>query len=106
MRQSNVILVLLVLVAAVIGCRADTMREAKATRSLTSVEPLLTRDLTPATARARIGAPDEETGSGLIIYKYRLEGNQTLWLGFPGYAAITYAQVERADGTRSTLPLR
>jgi len=97
---------LIVFATAVAGCRGDTMREAEPTRSLASVEPLLTRDLTPATARARIGAPDEETGSGLIIYKYRLAGNQTLWLGFPGYSAITYAQVERADGTRSTLTLR
>ena len=100
------VLLFLTLAAAVAGCRADTMRKAEPTRSLASVEPLLTRDLTPATARARIGAPDEETGSGLIIYKYRLAGNETLWLGFPGYAAITYAQVERADGTRSTLSLR
>jgi hypothetical protein len=57
-------------------------------------------------ARARLGAPDEETGSGLIIYKYRLSGNRTLWLGFPGYAPITYAQLEAPDGTRSTLTLR
>lgn len=82
------------------------MREAEPTRSLASVTPLLTRDLTPATARARLGAPDEELGSGLIIYKYRLAEKQTLWLGFPGYAAITYAQLETSDGVRSTLPLR
>ena len=106
MRRYFVVLLLTCVAGAIAGCRADTMRQAEPTRSLASVEPLLTRDLTPATARTRIGAPDEETGSGLIIYKYRLAGNQTLWLGFPGYAAITYAQVERADGTRSILTLR
>jgi hypothetical protein len=88
------------------GCRSDTMREAEPTRSLASVTPLLTRDLTPAIARARLGAPDEELGSGLIIYKYRLAGRQTLWLGFPGYAAISYAQLESSDGVRTPLTLR
>jgi hypothetical protein len=93
-------------VPALTGCRTDTMREAESSRSLASVLPKLTKDLTPATARARLGAPDEETGSGLIIYKYRLADRQVLWLGFPGYAPITYAQLERADGVRSNLTLR
>ena len=92
--------------ATVAGCRLETMRDAESTRSLASMEAQLTRDLTPATARARLGAPDEELGSGLIIYKYRLAGRQTLWLGFPGFAPISYAQLEAADGSRSALTLR
>jgi hypothetical protein len=82
------------------------MRQSEPTRTLASMTPLITRDLTPATARAKLGTPDEELGSGLIIYKYRLAEKQTLWLGFPGYAAISYAQLETSDGVRTPLPLR
>jgi hypothetical protein len=42
----------------------------------------------------------------LLIYKYRLGGGPTLWLGFPGEAAIVYARLESKDGTFSDLPLR
>ena len=106
LRSLLVVLLFVASVPALGGCRADTLSETGSTRSLESVRAHLTRDLTPASARARLGAPDEETGSGLIIYKYRLAGNQTLWLGFPGYAPISYAQLVAADGTRANIPLR
>ena len=73
---------------------------------LTRFEPYLNAQLTPAIARARFGQPDEETGSGLRIYIYRLTDGRRLWLGFPGDAAITYARVEGADGTFTEVPLR
>jgi hypothetical protein len=57
-------------------------------------------------ARSQFGSPDEITGSGLLIYKYRLGDGPTLWLGFPGEAAIVYARLESKDGTFSDLPLR
>ena len=75
-------------------------------RQLSAIEPNLTRDLTPTSARAKLGAPDEITGSGLIIYKYRVDGGRTLWLGFPGEAAISYARLESKDGSFSDLTLR
>lgn len=75
-------------------------------RTLASMSKDITRDLTPALARERFGAPDVETGSGLIIYKYAVEDGDTLALGFPGYAPITYAQRLGANGTRVQLPLR
>jgi hypothetical protein len=75
-------------------------------RRLSAIEPMLTRDLTPASARAKLGAPDEVTGSGLVIYKYRVDGGRTLWLGFPGEAPISYAKVESRDGTFADLTLR
>ena len=74
-------------------------------RSLSAFQPYLTRTLTPAGARSRFGSPDEVTGSGLLIYKYRLSGGATLWLGFPGEAAIIYARLESTDGAFSDLPL-
>ena len=74
-------------------------------RTLDAVSPALTRDLTPASARRRLGAPDVETGSGLMIHGYRLEGGRTLWLAVPGEAPIVYAQLEERDGSRRLLPL-
>ena len=75
-------------------------------RQLSNFEPYLTRTLTPAAARSQFGAPDEVTGSGLIILKYRVDGGRTLWLGFPGEAAISYARLESKDGTFTDLTLR
>ena len=75
-------------------------------RTYEAFTPLLTRDLTPSVARRRLGAPDVETGSGLMIYGYRLDSGRTLWLGFPGERPILYAQLEDADGSRRVLPLR
>ncbi len=75
-------------------------------RTVEVFEPYLSRQLTPSEARRRFGTPDEETGSGLRIYVYRLDGNQELWLGFPGDAPITYARVKSADGSMTELTLR
>jgi hypothetical protein len=75
-------------------------------RTLARIEPLITRDLTPELARARIGVPDEEPGSGLIIYKYRVDAGRTVWLSFPGFAPIISARLEEADGTGRTLTIR
>ena len=75
-------------------------------RPLSAFQPYLTRSLTPAAARAQFGPPNEITGSGLIIYKYKVEGSRTLWLGFPGEAAISYAKLERKDGQFTDLALQ
>jgi hypothetical protein len=73
--------------------------------SLLDFQPYLTTQLTPAAARARFGPPDEETGSGLRIYIYRLADGRRLWLGFPGDAPIVYARVQALDGAMSDLTL-
>ena len=75
-------------------------------RPLSAFQPYLTKTLTPSAARARFGAPNEVTGSGLIIYKYRVEGGQTLWLGFPGEAPISYAKLQGKDGQFTELTLQ
>jgi hypothetical protein len=75
-------------------------------RTLSAFQPYLTRTLTPATARAQFGAPDEIVGSGLLIYKYRVDAGRTRWLGFPGEAAIAYARLEAKDGTFTDLTLQ
>lgn len=75
-------------------------------RTLAAFQPYLTRDLTPVLARDRFGTPDEETGSGLRIYKYRIDAGRTLWLAFPGDAPIVYAKLQAKDGAFENLVLR
>ena len=75
-------------------------------RTIETFEPYLTRDLTPALSNTRFGAPDEITGSGLIIYKYRLDAGRTLWLSFPGFAPIISARLESRDGKFSEVTIR
>ncbi len=104
-----------IMMATIIGCSGSgDSRDTGDTRdtptpkarTLDTMSPQLTRDLTPALARERFGAPDVETGSGLIIYKYALEGGDTLMLGFPGFAPITYAQRIGANGALVPITLR
>ena len=105
MRRILFVLCLGVAVASSEACtRAPT--SSRNERSLSAFQPYLTRTLTPAMARSQFGSPDEITGSGLLIYKYRLGDGPTLWLAFPGEAAIVYARLESKDGTFSDLPLR
>ena len=111
MRTRRTATIVSTVAALAVGASACTPEdggtEAAASGSaLEAVSRHLTRDLTPALARGRLGPPDVETGSGLIIYKYRLQSGDTLALGFPGHAPITYAQLLGANGTRTSLPLR
>ncbi len=96
----------LVFVAASSEACSKTPTSSREDRALAVFQPYLTRQLTPSVARTQFGAPDEVTGSGLLIYKYRVEGSRTLWLGFPGEAAITYARLEAKDGSFTDLDLR
>ena len=75
-------------------------------RALAVFQPFLTRQLTPSTARTQFGTPDEITGSGLLIYKYRVAGGQTLWLWFPGEAAISFARLQSKDGSMTDIELQ
>ena len=88
------------------ACDSGSAGAPAPARTFDAFAPLLTRDLTPSLARRRLGAPDVETGSGLIIYGYTLDDGRTLWLGFPGERPILYAQLEESEGSRRVLPLR
>jgi hypothetical protein len=70
------------------------------------VEPFLTKELTPASARARFGPPDEETGSGLKIDIYNLEDGRRLWWGGSGDRPLVYARLEEPGGSMTDLELK
>jgi hypothetical protein len=97
--------------AAIVFCLALAACDRQPTtpireRTVAAFQPYLTKQLTRLEAQRQFGPPDEETGSGLRIYVYRLDDNRELWLGFPGDAAITYARVKSADGSMTDLTLR
>lgn len=96
---------MLIFCAALAACERQPASPSDS-RTFAAFEPYLTRQLTPMEARKQFGSPDEETGSGLRIYIYRLDGNRELWLGFPGDAPITYAYLKASDGGVTDLPLR
>ena len=109
--MANRYLLLLALACAVLAggwsCRQPTSPgPLDQSSALTKFEPYLNSQLTPAIARARFGPPDEETGSGLRIFIYKLTDGRRLWLGFPGEAPITYARIEGVDGVFTDVPLR
>ncbi|HEV2130963.1 MAG TPA: hypothetical protein VGR27_07670 [Longimicrobiaceae bacterium] len=94
------VLALLLLASACGGTRTEP-----APRTLESMLPQLTRSLTPQGARDAFGAPDEEPGSGLIIYVYRVDQGRSVWLGFPGFEPIIYAKLRDPSGRDRELPL-
>ena len=79
---------------------------ASVPRTVASMLPKLSRSLTPAAAEAAFGAPDERTGSGLIIYVYRAEAGKKVYLGFPGFAPIVYARAVDLSGAVEELALQ
>jgi hypothetical protein len=74
-------------------------------RTVASMLPKLTRSLTPSSAEATFGKPDEVTGSGLLIYVYRVEAGKSVYLSFPGFTKIFGASLRDASGGSQALPL-
>jgi hypothetical protein len=76
-----------------------TIVTANNNRNLEDFKRQLTRDLTPQSAEKVFGKPDDITGSGLIIYIYKLADGSEVWLGFPGFDKITYAWQKLPNGS-------
>ncbi len=102
----------IVLITVLISCasQSDTssqqvVRTTIMPRSLTDMQPKLTKTLTPQAALQVFGTPDEITGSGLLIYVYTLANGQQLRLGFSGQP-LFYAKVQNKDGSTIDMPLK
>jgi hypothetical protein len=104
--RSALLLLSVALGLAACAPRSEGGPGANRPRTLETLRPLLTRDLTPETARRRLGEPDEVLGSGLLIFRYRVEGGRSVLLGFPGDAPLLYAKLDDGHGTITGLPLR
>lgn len=102
----RLVLLASVLVSTLTACRGSTTPgDESGARRLAAMRPLITRSLTPASAETSFGRPDERTGSGLIIYRYRADSGRTVSLGFPGHAPIMYAKLLLPSGETEDLPL-
>jgi len=75
-------------------------------RDLATFEARLASTLTPQSAELLFGKPDRVEGSGLIIYVYRLDDGQEIWMGFPGFEPILYAKLRAPDGQMRDLALK
>jgi hypothetical protein len=106
MKRTLFALGLVLAAATTSACNNSPAPLAAEDRMLSRIEPLITRDLTPELARTRIGTPDEEPGSGLIIFVYRVDGGRTVWLSFPGYRPIVSARVHEPGGAVRDLAIR
>jgi hypothetical protein len=89
---------LLMLILTVIGCtQTPALDELAVFRSLH-------RGMTMEQARARLGQPTRETGSGIAIDVYRLSDGSEVWLGYGGRGGLIYAKHGKdellADGGR------
>lgn len=80
------------------GCAPATARELAA-----FVEALATGGRSFGKLCARLGPPDWETGSGLIIMIYELDDGSEVWLGFGGLQSLNYAFQVAPDGQRTDL---
>jgi hypothetical protein len=94
---------LLLLVCLLVSCSHG--RGPAPGRTLEAVRARLSPDLTPALAAERLGPPDEVTGSGLLIYVYRVEHGRSVYLFFPGFEPIRRAAVREPSGAFMELPL-
>jgi hypothetical protein len=94
------------LIQAIYALCPNLIPNGRKARALADFTPKLDKALTPAAADAAFGKPDGITGSGLIIYVYRLSDGRELWLGFPGYQPILYAKVKSPDGKLADLELK
>jgi hypothetical protein len=87
------------------ACTKSTTDPVAVPLTVANMLPRLSRSLTPAAAEATFGKPNETPGSGLIIYVYDVEAGKKVYLGFPGFAPITYARLVDANGASQELPL-
>jgi hypothetical protein len=108
-------LMMLAGIAGMAGCMSNEPEPVLSTdmgvrryagRSLAAFQAKLDKKLTPALAEKRFGNPDSVTGSGLLIYVYKLEDGRELLLGFPGFEPITYAKVKATDESITDLLLK
>jgi hypothetical protein len=82
------------------GCAAETVRDLGSFESALS-----TGDRSFETLCSRVGPPDWETGSGLMIFVYDLLDGSQVWLGYGGPADLVYAKHVAVGGRETDLAL-
>ena len=80
------------------GCAAGTVRDLASFESA-----LLQSDRSFDALCSRVGPPDWETGSGLMIFVYDLLDGSQIWLGYGGPEDLMYARHIALDGQETDL---
>jgi len=77
-----------------------------ATRTLSSMLPLIRKSLTPQLAEQNFGPPDGRTGTGPINYVYLIEDQKRVNLTFPSATAtISFASVQDRNGVSTPITI-
>ena len=75
-------------------------------RTLSSMEPYITRSLTPRTAQEQFGNPDARTTVGEIVLVYNVENERKVNLGFPSLEGqIVFARLSDKTGASTDLTI-
>jgi hypothetical protein len=75
-------------------------------RTLSSMQPRITRSLTARTAQETFGTPNSMTTVGEIVLTYHVENSQKVSLGFPSLdGQIVFARLTDKSGTSTDLQI-
>jgi hypothetical protein len=77
---------------------ATTNPTPRPVRTLADFEAQLDPTMTAALAEKKFGKPDEITGSGFIIYVYKLSDQSEIILSFAGFGPLIGARLRTLDG--------
>lgn len=94
-----------------VGCKGTenvTGRPSDVLENLTvaSMQPYITRSLTPQQAVDRWGSPNASSSSGVIVLIYNIDNGQKVSLGFPSLdSTIQFARVTDRTGVSTELQI-
>jgi hypothetical protein len=75
-------------------------------RTLASMQPSITRSLTPQGAVDTFGNPNSRSTSGEVVLIYNVEDSKKVSLGFPSVAGqIIFARLSDKSGASTDLPI-
>ncbi|HEX7978339.1 MAG TPA: hypothetical protein VF461_07035 [Gemmatimonadaceae bacterium] len=94
-----------------VGCKGTesiqgTPSELTSFRTLSSMQPFITRSLTPRTAQEQFGTPNAQTSTGEIVLVYNVEDSKKVSLGFPSLdGQILFARLSDKSGASTDLQI-
>ena len=93
------------------GCKGTeriqgTPSDVLENRTVASMQPYITRSLTPQQAVDRWGAPNGSSNAGVIVLIYNVDNGQKVSLGFPSLeGTIEFARVTDRAGVSTDLQI-
>jgi hypothetical protein len=94
-----------------VGCKGTeniegTPSELTSLRTLSSMQPFITRSLTARKAQEQFGTPNAKSTAGEIVLVYNVEDGKKVSLGFPSMEGqILFAQLTDKAGVSTVLQI-